>query len=61
LKTNNPAQGPAASIDENGLSPSHSPYDLRLSPTVIDIMGWVGAVLLLLAYALVSSRKAQTT
>jgi hypothetical protein len=28
---------------------------------VIDIMGWLGAVLLLLAYALVSSRKAQTT
>lgn len=24
---------------------------------VIDIMGWVGAILLLLAYALVSSRK----
>lgn len=25
--------------------------------TIIDIMGWVGAVLLLLAYALVSNRK----
>jgi hypothetical protein len=24
---------------------------------IIDIMGWVGAILLLLAYALVSSRK----
>jgi hypothetical protein len=27
------------------------------TPTIIDLMGWVGAVLLLLAYALVSSRR----
>jgi hypothetical protein len=25
--------------------------------TIIDLMGWIGAVLLLLAYALVSSRR----
>ncbi|HNS03371.1 MAG TPA: hypothetical protein PKM78_13450 [Anaerolineae bacterium] len=30
---------------------------MSLSPILIDIAGWIGAILLLLAYALVSSRR----
>ena len=30
---------------------------MHLSSTLIDLMGWLGAVLLLLAYALVSNRR----
>jgi hypothetical protein len=30
---------------------------MHLLPGLIDVAGWIGAVLLLLAYALVSSRK----